>query len=92
MIAKTCLLQLGVLRLGFFQDGDVGVGVFPEREEIFVGGERPDAGGTHPAAPELLDNAVVRDGLTDHWRESYFGAVGKSMKAVELAMAQQVSC
>jgi hypothetical protein len=23
-------LQLGVLRLGFFQDGDVGVGVFPE--------------------------------------------------------------
>src|SRR5271168_408221 len=39
------LLQLGVLRLGFFQDGDVGVGVFPEGEEIFVGGERPDAGG-----------------------------------------------
>ena len=25
-----------VLRLGFFQDRDVGVGVFPEREEIFV--------------------------------------------------------
>jgi hypothetical protein len=24
------LLQLRVLRLGFFQDGDVGVGVFPE--------------------------------------------------------------
>ena len=39
------LLQLRVLRLGFFQDGDVGVGVFPEGEEIFVGGERPDAGG-----------------------------------------------
>jgi hypothetical protein len=39
------LLKLGVLRLGFFQDGDVGVGVFPEREEIFVGGECPDAGG-----------------------------------------------
>ena len=33
------LLQLRVLRLGFFQDGDVGVGIFPEREEIFVGGE-----------------------------------------------------
>jgi len=30
-------LQLGVLRLGFFQDGDVGVGVFPEREEVLVG-------------------------------------------------------
>jgi hypothetical protein len=26
----TGLLQLRVLRLGFFQDGDVGVGVFPE--------------------------------------------------------------
>jgi len=27
------------------QDGDVGVGVFPEGEEILVGGERTDAGG-----------------------------------------------
>ena len=35
--------QLCVFRLGFLQDGDVGVGVFPEREEIFAGGERPDA-------------------------------------------------
>jgi hypothetical protein len=31
------LLQLRVLRLGFLQDGDVGVGVFPEREEILIG-------------------------------------------------------
>ncbi len=30
------LLQLRVLRLGFPQDGDVGVGVFPEREEVLV--------------------------------------------------------
>jgi hypothetical protein len=37
-----CSLQLRVLRLGFFQDGDVGVGVFPEREEILVSGERTD--------------------------------------------------
>ena len=36
------LLQLRVLRFGFLQDGDVGVGVFPEGEEIFVGGERSD--------------------------------------------------
>jgi hypothetical protein len=34
-------LQLRVLGLGFLQDGGVGVGVFPEREEILVGGERP---------------------------------------------------
>ena len=37
-------LQLRVLCLGLFQDGDVGIGVFPEGEEIVVGGERPDAG------------------------------------------------
>jgi hypothetical protein len=39
------LLQLGVLRLGFFEDGDIGVGVFPESEEILIGGERPDTSG-----------------------------------------------
>ena len=32
------LLQLRVLRFGFLQDGNVGVGVFPQREKIFVGG------------------------------------------------------
>jgi len=37
------LLQFGVLRLGFFQNWDVGIGVFPESKEIFVGGERPYA-------------------------------------------------
>jgi hypothetical protein len=31
-------LQLGVLRFGFLQDGDVGVGILPQREEIIVGG------------------------------------------------------
>ena len=30
------LLQLRVLGLGLLQDGDVGVGVFPEGEEILV--------------------------------------------------------
>src|ERR1019366_4082539 len=39
------LLQLSVFLFRFFQDGNVGVGVFPESEEIFIGGERPDAGG-----------------------------------------------
>jgi hypothetical protein len=43
-IRPTTLLQLRVLRLGFFQDGDVRVGVLPEREEMFVGGECPDPG------------------------------------------------
>ena len=34
------LLQLRVLCFGFLQDGDVGVGVFPEGEEILIGGFR----------------------------------------------------
>ena len=29
-------MQLRVLGLGFFQNGDVGVGVFPEREEVLI--------------------------------------------------------
>jgi hypothetical protein len=32
------LLQLRVLRLGFLQDGDVGVGIFPEGEEVLIRG------------------------------------------------------
>ena len=30
-------LQLRVLRFGLLQDGDVGIGVFPEGEEILIG-------------------------------------------------------
>jgi hypothetical protein len=32
----------------------------------------------HAPAPQLLDNAVVRDGLANHWRESYGCETGKS--------------
>jgi hypothetical protein len=35
-------MQLGVLSLGFLQDGDVSVGVFPECEEILVSGAGSD--------------------------------------------------
>jgi hypothetical protein len=38
-------LQLSVFRFGFLQDGNVRVGVFPQREEIFVGGQRSGADG-----------------------------------------------
>ena len=34
---------------------------------------------SHAAAAELLDDAVVRDCLADHCRESYVGETGKSM-------------
>ena len=33
------LLQLCILGFGLLQDGDVGVGVFPECEEVLVGGK-----------------------------------------------------
>ena len=38
-------MQLRVLRFRFLQNGDVRIGVFPEREEVLVGGECTDAGG-----------------------------------------------
>jgi hypothetical protein len=44
-------LQLRVLCLGFFQDGDVLVSVFPEGKEIFVGGKCPDAGAHRLSEP-----------------------------------------
>jgi len=36
--SRTLLLQLRVLRLRFFEDWDVEVGVFPEGEEVLIGG------------------------------------------------------
>jgi hypothetical protein len=50
---------------------------------------------THPATTELLNDAVVRDGLADHAltiNESCNGrrdANGKSMRAMELAGTQE---
>ena len=43
----------------------------------------------HAAASELFYDAVVRDGLSDHWRESYVCETGKSMKAMQLARSQE---
>jgi hypothetical protein len=42
---RARLLQPRVLRLPLLQDGDVGIGVFPQVEKAFVSGERPYAGG-----------------------------------------------
>jgi hypothetical protein len=38
--AKVRSLQLGIIHLGLLQNGNVRVGVFPEREEIIVGSLR----------------------------------------------------
>jgi hypothetical protein len=42
---SALLPQLRVFCFGLFQDGGVEIGIFPEGEEIFLGSERPDAGG-----------------------------------------------
>src|SRR5882762_4853625 len=42
---QQMLFQFRVFRLGLFKDGNVGVGVFPECEEVLVGGERTNTGG-----------------------------------------------
>jgi hypothetical protein len=54
VIGRKSLLQLRVLGFGLLQNGDVGIGIFPAGEEIFRGGERPDAGG--------IGSVVPRDG------------------------------
>ena len=60
MVEFRELLQLGIFSFGLFVDGNVGVGVFPEGEEVFVGGERTDAGGIGICARRVLCLQGVR--------------------------------
>jgi len=43
----------------------------------------------HAATAKLFDDAVVRDGLPDRWRESYVCKTSKSMKALDLISTRQ---
>ncbi len=43
---------------------------------------------THAATAQLLDDAVVRNGLAKHWRESYVCESAKSMKAGDFVVGQ----
>src|SRR6202790_2156403 len=47
---------------------------------------------THPATAELLDDAIVRDGLADHTQGCYGGSGGKSMKPVDVPVFQKGCC
>src|ERR1700730_17274629 len=47
---------------------------------------------THPATAELLDDAIVRDGLADHTQACYGGSGGKSMKPVDVPVFQEGCC
>jgi hypothetical protein len=55
------LIPSAVLCLGLLQDGDVGVGVFPEgeRKEIFVGGERRTRAASASAPCKVLDSKAL---------------------------------
>ena len=60
----------------------------------FQGDEAPKLGvlglvdDAHPAAAQFLDDAVVRDGLADHWTRILRCEFGKSMKATGSAGSQ----
>ena len=54
--AQVRSLQLCVFRLGFLQDGDVGVGVFPESEEVPITGAAQEF--ANPALRIHLKNPV----------------------------------
>ena len=73
MRSNPPLLQLRILRLGLLQYGDVGVGVFPERTDLFLAqkievgvtaGTRIDDGGkvTREVVGEALVVLVKRKG------------------------------
>jgi len=66
------LFQLRVLRFGLLQDGNFGVGVFPEGEEILVGGEQSVGLETSSS----LEWDAVKVPVGGSLAESVAGAVG----------------
>ena len=56
----SALMQFGVFGFGFFQEGNVGVGVFPQSDEIFVGGERRRAASASAACEVFACKAFAR--------------------------------
>jgi hypothetical protein len=45
---------------------------------------------THAAATEFRDDAIMRDGLADHSRESYLGDSGESIKSHRVDRSQGI--
>jgi len=60
------LFQLCVFRLGFLQDGDVGVGVFPEREEILIRGAGFGGVSLHGVSTRQSQPGQRTPGKVDH--------------------------
>ncbi len=68
------LLQFRVLLLGLLQDGDVGIGVFPEGEEVLVGsaGFRVEPGQGLPRLQPLSSVLVVGAARHLQWQHSQY--------------------
>src|ERR1700730_8920863 len=64
--AEAPLLQPGVLRLRLHQNRNVGVGVFPEREEILVGSLRLDLVCRQSESSAQLQVRQCTDGIRAH--------------------------
>src|SRR5437868_6349016 len=63
---STELLQLRVLRLGLFQDRDVRVGVFPQRQKILVGGAGFGGVALQGIGAAQLEMRQSADGFVEH--------------------------
>jgi len=73
------LLQLRVLRLGLLQDGDVGVGVFPEREEILIelGPTTRPANVVWNAYSAMISTLAVANSVTRAYHADWLIVTGK---------------
>ena len=60
------LLQLRVFSLGLFVDGNVGVGVFPEGEEVLIRGFRFGGVALHGVSATELKMGKSADGRVRH--------------------------
>jgi hypothetical protein len=61
-----CLLQLGVFRLSLVENRDIGIGIFPESEEILVSGLRLDRISRQSERPAELQARQCSDGIAAH--------------------------
>src|SRR5580692_1277005 len=65
-LGRVLLLQLRVLGLCLLQDGDVGIAVFPQNEEILIGGFCFGGVALHGISSSQLKMSQYADGIADH--------------------------